>query len=135
MERLPESLNEFVSDGSPWQLATKADKTWNVVWSSHVHIGGVSVIYIEAGYTSTTKKSYTAVVNVNVKSLHLENGAEDQGQQRLTVYYRDFNNPEDAKKALESINKRTILHESEGFSPLSTQLYTQTAAPTIGLGI
>jgi hypothetical protein len=70
-----------------------------------------------------------------VKPLKLENGAEDQATENISVYYRDFKTEAEAEKALREIQKSAIHVNEEGNSPLSTQLYTQIAAPTIGLGI
>ena len=135
MNKLHESLKEFNSDGAKFQLATPSEKTWKSIWSSKLNIGASSIVFIEAGYTSTTADVHTAVINVTVKPLSLENGAEDQASETITVYYRDFQKPDQAEKALREFHKSSKHVNEEGNSPLSTQLYTQIAAPTIGLGI
>jgi hypothetical protein len=135
MEKLHESLKEFTSDGAKYQSATPSEKTWKSIWSSHLKIGQSPIVSIEAGLTSTMEDVHTAVVNVTVKPLKLENGAEDQAIENISVYYRDFKTEAEAEKALREIQKSAIHVNEEGNSPLSTQLHTQIAAPTIGLGI
>lgn len=134
MKKLYESLKEFNDDGSKFQLATPSEKTWKDVWKSRVEIGKKSVVFIEAGYTSTTENVHTAVINVTVKPLKLENGAEDAGDETITVYYKDFEKPDQAVKALEEFRVGRHINEEDSSVPLGIQLYTQAVAPTIGLG-
>lgn len=125
MKKLHESLKEFNDDGSKFQLATPSEKTWKAVWNKQLTIGKTEVVFIEAGYTSTVKNSHTAVINVTVKPLKLDNGAEDQAAETITVFYKDFVEIEQAIKALEEFKSGSGIKESE--------IYTQVAAPTIGL--
>ena len=136
MNKLHESLKEFNDAGPKLQLATPSEKTWKTVWKSHVSVGSDAVVFIEAGFTSTTSDSHTAVINVTVKPLKLQNGAEDMATETITIYYKDFSTPKEAADILDKIRISKKINEEDPGVPsqeqsLGIQLYTQSVAPTI----
>jgi len=94
MQTFSEFLNEF-NDVAIFQLAM--GEQWTEVWSDYISIGDIKVIKIVAGFTSTTEDNHTAVVNVMVVPKLNKDGADDQATETVSVYFKDFRNPEDAK--------------------------------------
>jgi hypothetical protein len=138
MSKIPESLMEFMSDGGKYQLARPAEGTWVQCWKREIAIGRHSVIEVEGGYTSTTDDSHTAVINVTVKPLKLANGAEDQANETITVFYKDFRTVKEAEKAVTDILKSGKVTEEDPGVPsemqgLGIQLATQRAGITIAI--
>ena len=71
-----------------------------------------------------------------MKPLHLENGAEDQGEETITIYYKDFPTPKEAADTLDKIRISKGINEEDPGVPsqeqsLGIQLYTQAVSPTI----
>ena len=126
-----------MDDGSKYQLARPADGTWTSVHKEVVRFGKIGVVTIEGGYTSTTNDSHTAVINVTVKPLALENGAEDQATETITVYYKEFKSEGEAKVQVEAVLKGELKEENPGVPPesssLGVQLATQRGAGTIAI--
>ena len=126
-----------MDDGSKYQLARPADGTWTSVHKEVVRFGKIGVVTIEGGYTSTTNDSHTAVINVTVKPLSLENGAEDQAIETITVYYKEFKSEGEAKVQVEAVLKGELKEENPGVPPesssLGVQLATQRGAGTIAI--
>jgi hypothetical protein len=103
MKRLNESLNEFMSDGSKFQLATPSERTWVSVWKRSTRIGRDTFIEVEGGYTSTTKDTHTAIVRVVVSPISISNSAEDASPEAIVVYMNDFETAELASAALSNL--------------------------------
>lgn len=137
MSKLPETLNEFMDDGGKFQMARPSDGTWTSVHKEVVRFGQIGVVTIEGGYTSTTNDSHTAVINVTVKPLALENGAEDQAVETITVYYKEFKSEDEARMRVKSVLKGELKEENPGVPPesqsLGIQLATQRGAGTIAI--
>ena len=135
--KLFESLKEFNDDGGKWQLARPSDGTWTSLWKRELCIQKATIGVIEGGYTSTTPDSHTLVINVTVMPMDLQNGAEDQANETITVYYRDFRTEEEARKEMKKIMNFAISEEDPGVppesSPLSIQLATQRSGSTIAI--
>jgi hypothetical protein len=132
--RLFESLLEFTADGGKYQLSRAAEGTWTRCWQSTILIGRAKCIRIEAGVTSTVPSAHTACINVTVSPVSLANGAEDQADEQITVFYEDFQRAEDAVDRLKkfALDNQILVEDEMGQTqPLSLQLWTQTAAPTL----
>jgi len=95
MQTFFEFLNEFNDDSASFQLAM--GEQWTEVWTDSISIGNIKVIKIIAGFTSTSEDNHTAVVNVMVVPKLNKDGADDQATETISVYFKDFRNPEDAK--------------------------------------
>ena len=132
VERFEQWLSEFNDDGGKYQLARPADGTWTSLWKSHLRIGGIKTVLMEGGYTSTTSDSHTLVINVTVVPIQLQNAAEDQANETITVYYRDFKTEKEAREEMARIMANGIEEYGSGRSnDLSVQLSTQRGAGTI----
>jgi hypothetical protein len=101
--KLNESLNEFMSDGSKFQLATPSERTWVSVWKRSTRIGSQTFLEVEGGYTTTTKNSHTAIVRVVVSPISLNNGAEDASPEAIIVYMNDFETADLASAAISNL--------------------------------
>jgi hypothetical protein len=130
MSKLPESLMEFMNDGGKWQLARPAEGTWTSLWQKSVKIAGHETIIIEGGFTSTTDDSHTLVINVTIRPMKLQNGAEDQANETITVYYRDFKSEGEARAEMKSMMTKGV---KEDAASLGVQLYQQRPPGTIAI--
>jgi hypothetical protein len=128
--KLPESLMEFMDDGGKYQLARPAEGTWETLSQNAIRVGGHETVIIEAGVTSTSEDSHTLVINVTVKPMKLQNGAEDQANETITIYYRDFRTVAEAKDELKRIMAKGVKEET---TTLGTQLYQQRPPGTIAI--
>lgn len=96
--KLEESFSDFISefntDGSSFLLA--AGKDWHVEWVEKIGVDGLADITVTGGWTSTENNLFIAVANVEVKAKYTE-GAEDKATETITVYFKEWSKPEDAK--------------------------------------
>lgn len=136
--KLPESLGqfltEFVDDGGKWQLSREEDRTWTTLMKQTIKIGQFKCIQIEAGWTSPFDDQHTAVINVTVSPIKLQNAAEDQATETITVYYADFKTVDEAKAALQRVLGQTANEMGSDLSnDLSVQLNMQRPPGTIAI--
>lgn len=99
-------LSEFNSDGSQYQLASAQQKTWKSVWSDELQFEQATCVRIEGGVTETESQFHTAIVNVTVSPIHIQNGAEDLSTETVTVYMKDFESEADAIEAVRRLKGR-----------------------------
>ena len=128
--RLTESLAEFMSDGGKWQLSRPAEGTWRSVGKRTIRIGQHETVTVEAGITATVQDFHTGVIQVTVKPMKLQNGAEDAAVETVTVYYRDFPTSSEAEAALKRIWQGDVTEET---TTLGTQLFQQRPPGTIAI--
>ena len=130
---LYESLNEFLADGSKFQSATPANKTWKSCWIDALHFDKHQCVVVEGGVAGTMRNNFAAIVNVTISPLKMSNGAEDLAPEQLTIFMDDtFDNEEQAIEKIKSLRgkisyKATV---NEGTVDLSTQLPAATIAPS-----
>jgi hypothetical protein len=94
VESFKDFLSEFNDDGSAFLLA--AGKDWHIEWTEKIKVDGLVDITVNGGWTSTENNLFIAVANVEVKAKYSE-GAEDKATETITVYFKEWSKPEDAK--------------------------------------
>jgi hypothetical protein len=87
-------------------------------------------VAIIAGWTSTSKDSHTAVINVRCFPLRLAGGAEDEAVETVTVFYQDFSDHRAAEAELMRWKREHIM-EDGGVPPESASLAAQTPPLTV----
>lgn len=129
---LHESLNEFLADGSKFQSATPANKTWKSCWKDALHFDNHQCVVVEGGVAGTMRNNFAAIVNVTISPLKMKNGAEDLAPEQISIFMDDtFDNEEEAIEKIQSLrDKFGYKATSEGTVNLSTQLPAATIAPT-----
>ena len=129
---LYESLNEFLADGSKFQSATPANKTWKSCWKDALHFDKHQCVVVEGGVAGTMRNNFAAIVNVTISPVKMSNGAEDLAPEQLTIFMDDsYDNEEQAITKIKTLRgkfgyKATV---NEGTVDLSTQLPAATIAP------
>lgn len=105
--KLEESILEFMSDGSKFQMASQAGGTWKSIWKVDVPFdGGKRFITIEGGITDVMPQYHQAVINVLVRQIRIEGGAEDTSSEQITVWEKNFVKADDAIEAIKEMREK-----------------------------
>ncbi len=95
-----------MSDGSKFQMASQANGTWKSIWKIDVPFDGQKrFITIEGGVTAVMPLYHQAVINVLVRQIGLENDAEDEGSEQITVWTKQFVGEDDAIETVQKMRK------------------------------
>jgi hypothetical protein len=103
--KLPEKLNEFMSDGSRFQLATPYEKTWKSCWKRVTRIGDSTFLECEGGVTETSQNTHSALIRVTVTPIDVA-GAEDLSAESIVVWLKEFSNSDLAESAVHNMRKK-----------------------------
>jgi hypothetical protein len=92
-----------MADGSKFQMASQANKTWKSVWKIDIPFEGQKrFITIEGGITDVMPNYHQAVINVLVRQINVEGGAEDVSSEQITVWEKNF---VDRDEAIDEVKK------------------------------
>jgi hypothetical protein len=104
--KLTETLNEFMADGSKFQMASAANKTWKSVWKVDIPFDGQKrFITIEGGVTNVMPAYHQAVINVLVRQIDVEGGAEDVSSEQITVWIRSYISEDEAIEKMKEMRE------------------------------
>lgn len=105
--KLEETILEFMSDGGKFQMASQSNRTWKSVWKVDVPFDGMKrFITIEGGITDVMPHYHQAVINVLVRQIRIEGGAEDTSSEQITVWEKNFVEVDDAIEAIKEMRKK-----------------------------
>lgn len=103
---LPETLNEFLANGTPFSLSQEGDGfEWH--WKFEVQADDVQLALLRGGIDSTMKDVYTTIVNLLVHSGAMTPKGDEVGWERFILYQKDWKTADEAIKDVTS--KKTIM--------------------------
>jgi hypothetical protein len=109
---IPETLNEFLSDGAPFALSREGDG-FRWLWSYELQTEGKSLAFLRGGIDSTMPDVRTSVVNLIVHSGVLNPKGDEVGWERFILYQQDWKSDEEAENDIKKYESSVKLIKRE----------------------
>jgi hypothetical protein len=100
VNKVKETLNEFLADGAPYQLSQEGDG-FTRHWTFEISANDRILSTLQGGIDSTMKDVHTAVINMLVQSGAMSPKGDEVGWERFILYQQDWPSEEEALKDIE----------------------------------